>query len=113
MDVEAEFKVLTGSSVNGIPVIGNRSVKSGIRMKMGEWAMVAGLLDTNEARTVAGLAGMSQVPYLGALTSTHEHDHSTDEVLLIMRPRLITLPPGEFLTRTYGLGTETRPTTPL
>ena len=74
LDLDAQFQVLSGQSLNGIPVISNRSMKTFVRLQMGDWAAIAGLLDTQEARNIAGLAGLSRVPYLGPLTSTHEHN---------------------------------------
>jgi general secretion pathway protein D len=113
LSVEAEFKVLTGASVNGLPVISNRSIKNVTRLEFGEWALIAGLLSTNEARTIAGLAGISRIPFLGPLTSTHTNKTDKDEVLLMLRPVLLTLPASESVLRSFRTGTETRPLTPL
>jgi type II secretory pathway component GspD/PulD (secretin) len=113
LDVEAQFQVLTGASVNGLPVISNRSVKNVTRLKFGEWAIIAGLLTTDEARTLSGLAGLNRIPFLGPLTSTHEHDTDSDEVIVLLRPVLLTLPPSETVLRSFRTGTETRPLTPL
>ncbi|MEI9972795.1 MAG: hypothetical protein WDO73_12475 [Ignavibacteriota bacterium] len=57
LDVEAEYQVLTGASLNGLPVISNRQFKNITRLQFGEWSIIAGLLTTNEARTLSGLAG--------------------------------------------------------
>ena len=109
LGIDAEVKLLTGQSVNGVPVVSNRSLKSTVRLKTGEWAAVAGLLDTNEGRNISGLAGLSQIRYLSPLVSTHEHDTSRDEVILLMRPRLLSVPPDEHISGEITLGTETRP----
>src|SRR5262249_27887742 len=61
LDVEAQFQVLTGQSINGLPIISNKSMKNITRLKFGEWAIIGGLMNAHEARIVAGLAGGSRV----------------------------------------------------
>ena len=113
LDVEAEFKVLGGTSNNGIPIISNRSLKSTLSLKMGEWAVVAGLIDDEEARSIAGIAGLAGIPVIGPLTSNTTHNTSTDRVLIMLRPTLLTRPPDNSLTHVLRMGAEMRPLTPL
>ena len=113
LDIDAQYQVLTGQSVNGLPVISNRAVKNITRLKFGEWAVIAGLLTTNEARTLSGLAGLNRIPFLGPLTNTHEHDNDRDQVIILLRPVLLNLPASESIVRSFYTGTENRPLTPL
>jgi general secretion pathway protein D len=111
LDIDAQFKVLTGQSINGLPVISNRSIKEVVRLKFGEWAMMTGLLNNQEGRTIAGLAGFSRIPGLGLLTSKHEHDKSNDETLVLLKPVLLTAPPAEAGARMFRTGSDQRPLT--
>ncbi|MFB3829578.1 MAG: type II secretion system protein GspD [Bryobacteraceae bacterium] len=113
LELETEFKLLAGQSVNGIPVISNRQLKSTVRLETGQWAIVAGLMKTSEARTISGLAGLSQLPGLGPLFSRNTREKDSSLVLVVMRPRLLALPADQMVTRTLRVGTETRPLTPL
>ncbi len=113
LDIDSQFKVLGGSSVNGIPVISSRSIKSNVEIPFGEWAAIAGLLNIDQARTIAGLAGVTRIPFLGPLTSTHTHNSDDKQVLVLMRPTLISLPPGSAGTHIFHIGSDTRPITPL
>lgn len=113
ISIEAEFKVLAGAAVNGIPVISNRSLKSDVTLKMGEWALVAGLIDDEDARSIAGIAGLARIPLIGPLTSSTTRHSSTDRVVILLRPTLLTAPPDESLAHTLRMGAETRPLTPL
>jgi type II secretory pathway component GspD/PulD (secretin) len=113
LDIDAQFKVLAGSAANGIPVIANRSYKSKVRVPLGDWAVIGGLLDSREARNVVGLVGLSRIPYLGPLFGTHERDRTDHRILILMRPHLLGLPPSQNLSRSYLVGTDTRPLTPL
>ncbi|HEX3879620.1 MAG TPA: type II and III secretion system protein [Bryobacteraceae bacterium] len=114
LDVDAEYKILTGDSVNGIPVIGNRALKSNVTLQMGQWAVVGGLLDAEQAHTIAGLAGASRIPGLSALTSVRTKTKSEDMILLVIRPVLLSLPAAEVDPgRAYRMGSETRPLTLL
>jgi general secretion pathway protein D len=114
LDVDAEFKLLTGTSINGIPVIANRAMKATMGLKMGEWAVLGGLLDTEQAHSIAGIAGLTRIPYLGPLTNMYTKTKTNTQILVMMRPHLLTAPPGAGgPSRTYRLGSETRPITPL
>ena len=113
VEIEAEFKVLAGSSNNGIPIISNRSMKSEVTLKMGEAALIAGLIDDEDARTIAGIAGLARIPIIGPLTSSTTRNTSHDRVLILLKPTLLTAPPDESLTHVLRVGSEARPLSPI
>ena len=113
LTIEGEFKVLAGAALNGIPIIANRQVKSEVSLKMGEWAVVAGLLNAEDARSLSGIAGLANIPLIGPLTSNVTRNTSSDQVLILLRPTLLTQPPDASFTHVLRMGSEMRPLTPL
>lgn len=113
LDVEAEFKVLTGESVNDIPVIANRKLKSQVRLASGEYAVIAGLMTASEARTIGGIAGLSSLPLLGPLLRTNTRERDANEAVIVVRPRVIELPGSELPTKSFWTGSETHFPSPL
>jgi type II secretory pathway component GspD/PulD (secretin) len=113
LEIEAEFKVLTGEAVNAIPVVANRKLQSQMRLRNREWAAVAGLMSASEARSITGPAGLSQLPVVGSLLRESNRTSDSKTVLLLLRPTVLSLPPGEDATQAVFLGAELRPRTPL
>jgi general secretion pathway protein D len=89
MDLELQFRTLTGQSLNGVPVISNREYKGGIVLMDGEPAVVAGAVTNSEQRSLSGLPGLGAVPGLNQVTSTNSKEDDEDELLIVITPRVI------------------------
>jgi hypothetical protein len=113
LDIDSEFKVLSGAAVNGIPVVSNRTIKSKADIRFGEWAVIAGLMQRSEARNIAGIAGLTRIPLLAPLTSVTTKNSDGHQVLLLIRPHLLSEPPGQGAPHVFRMGSDNRPLTPL
>jgi hypothetical protein len=113
LDLDTSFKALTGQAYDEIPVISDRSLQTQVRLKNGEWTVVGGLMTASQAKSISGLAGLSRVPVLNRVLGEHTRDDNENQVLLLIRPSLVTLPPGELPTTAIPAGPETRPRIPL
>jgi general secretion pathway protein D len=112
-DLSVEFKALTGQMIGDLPVIANRKLDSEVRLRHGQWAVVAGLMSSAQARTISGLAGLSRVPFVGPLFRQNTVERSSDELLVVLKPVLLSLPRTDVASQTVGLGSEPRPRIPL
>jgi type II secretory pathway component GspD/PulD (secretin) len=113
LEVEAEFKLLTGAEINGIPVLANRKFTSRVRLKNDEWAVIGGLNQDTESINKSGIPGLMHVPILGAALRTNNIESDNTSMLLVMRPRLLGLSPVSTATSAIFLGTESRPAMPF
>ncbi|HLH41597.1 MAG TPA: type II and III secretion system protein [Bryobacteraceae bacterium] len=106
LDVEAGFNVLGATSIDNIPTIGQRKYTGKVRLASGQWAVIAGLIEDSRSATSSGVAGLARIPLLGRLfrQDVDSKDHS--ELMIILKPRVVDLPPWEFATRTLWVGTE-------
>lgn len=112
-DLDTEFKLLGNGSLNGIPVISNRKFVTQVRLRFDESAVISGLVSRSDVRSLAGPAGLLSVPGLAALLGSDTKSTDQQDLVLVLTPRLLTLPPTEFLTRELWVGSESRPRMPL
>ena len=110
LTIEAEFRLLSGASLNGIPVISDRKFNSAVRLKEGETSLVSGLAVAQSALTQSGVAGLSQLPFIGSLWRQTTYQIDQSELLIAITPRLTIPPPGEQAAPlAFYFGTELRP----
>lgn len=113
LDVDSDFKLLTGQSVNGNPVISTRKLKAAVRLRDDEWGVVAGLVSQTKSRTLNGTVGLSQIPLLGRIFSQRMKEIDDTEILILMKPRLLNVPGVEKVVRQLRVGTDVKPFLPL
>ena len=111
--VDTSFELLTGDSVNNVPIIARRQLTTQVRLREGEWAVVAGLISSTDSKAVTGFWGLAQVPLLGELFKQTTKQTVVENLLIAIRPHLLSLPPDRIARRELRVGTETRPFIPF
>jgi hypothetical protein len=100
--LEFEIRSLAGSSVNGIPVISNRTLTQSVRVKEDEPTLIGGLTDAEETRSITGLPGFAEIPIAGYVFGGRRNSLRDTELLILVTPRKLRL--ADHLTRTIFAG---------
>jgi len=87
--LDLQLSALGATSLNGIPLLTNLQYTGAITLKEGETAVVAGTVSRSEQRILAGLPGLGRVPVLGKLTAHEDTDHTVNELVIVITPRLV------------------------
>jgi general secretion pathway protein D len=109
LDLEAQYAVLGATVTNGIPAISSRKFVGKVRLAEGEWAVVAGLAESDAGTTVSGPPGLINLPVIGRLFRQTTVSKDSSEVLVLLKPQLMNLPPWEIPTETLWIGSESTP----
>jgi type II secretory pathway component GspD/PulD (secretin) len=109
LDLDAEQNALSGSANNGIPIITSSHFQGMTRLVNGEEAIVAGLMQTSISDTRSGFPGLSNIPILGRLFTSTTKARQVGQTLIVLKPRLLSLPPWETPSPVLWVGTETKP----
>jgi general secretion pathway protein D len=109
LDVDAEQNALNGASNDGIPVITSRHFQGITRLREGESAVVAGLMQSSISENRSGFPGLSDIPILGRLFTTTTKTELVGQTLIVLKPHLKSLPPWETPSPVLWVGTETKP----
>ena len=88
LTIDMKIDALSGTSINGNPVLNNRAYSGVVTLKQGEAVEVVSELDESESRAVSGTPGISEIPGLNNLTGNNtQKNYAT--LLIIMTPHVI------------------------
>jgi general secretion pathway protein D len=93
--LELDFKLtfITSPGTTTLPpTIGNRSVKTRIRLRDGETGVMAGLLRDEERRSKKGFPGLTRLPVLGDIFSSNRRQVTQNDIILRVTPYIIRMP---------------------
>jgi len=109
LDVDAEQNALNGAFNDGIPVITSRHFQGITRLREGESAVVAGLMQSSISENRSGFPLLFNIPVIGRLFTTTTNTELVGETLIVLKPHLKSLPPWETPSPVQWVGTETKP----
>ena len=87
LELELKIEALGGGSNDGIPILNNRSLTSTITVPAGQTALLASELTRDEARSIDGLPGLSELP--GFQGTDKDADIASDELLITITPHIV------------------------
>ena len=109
LQLQFDIKSLSGSTINGIPILSNRNIEQTIRLRENETSIVSGILQSNQMGSTSGLPWTSAAPGIGLLTGEDTTNNQQTELLILVTPRALRSPPHDFPAVYAGRG---EPATP-
>ena len=88
LTMDLKITALAGSSLNGVPVINNRSYSGVVTLKDGSGVVVVSQVDKEESRALTGTPGISEIPGLNNLTGKDTQKNYAS-LLIIITPHVI------------------------
>jgi Flp pilus assembly secretin CpaC len=88
LTIDLKIDALSGTTINGNPILDNRAYSGVVMLKEGEEVVVAGELDKSESRAISGTPGLSEIPGLNNLTSNDaQKNYAT--LLILITPHVV------------------------
>lgn len=112
LQLEFDIKSLTGASINQIPILSNRQIEQTIRLKENETSILSGLMQSNDLRSTSGWPGASTAPGVGLLTGENTTNIQQSELLILVTPRALQVPPHSAPAVYAGRGEPATPPSP-
>jgi pilus assembly protein CpaC len=79
----------TGNSVNGIPGLNTRSVRTTVDMREGQWLAIAGLVQDQQEGKKTRVPFLGDVPVVGQLFANSNVERDETELLILVSPQLV------------------------
>jgi tetratricopeptide (TPR) repeat protein len=105
LQLEFEIRALAGTSVNGIPVISNRTLTQTVRVRENETSVIGGITDREETRSITGLPGFAELPGpLGYVFGARNNTLADTQLMILVTPRRLRRPDRQSRTIFAGRG---------
>ncbi len=95
LQLQFDIKSLTGTDINGIPILSNRSIEQTVRLRENETSILSGIMQNNKIVSDSGLPWTSSEPGIGYLTGEVTTNIQETELLILVTPRALHLPPHD------------------
>jgi general secretion pathway protein D len=88
LDISA---VTSRVNIGGIdqPVIGQRKIEHEIRLKEGEVNLMGGILEEQDVKSLRGIPGLGQIPFLKYFFSEEKVEKAENEIMFALIPRIV------------------------
>jgi Flp pilus assembly secretin CpaC len=88
LTIDLKLDALSGTSVDGNPVLDNRAYSGKVMLREGEAAVVATEVDKSQSQAISGTPGISEIPGLNNVTSKDmQQNYAT--LVIVMTPHVI------------------------
>jgi hypothetical protein len=88
-----ELSFITSAGTSTFPpTIGTRTVASVLRLKDGETNLLAGLLREEERKSLKGLPGITDIPFLRSLFASNSQEIFQTDIIFTITPRILSYP---------------------
>jgi len=88
LTIDLKIDALSGSSLNGNPILNNRAYSGVVTLREGEGEVVVSELDRQQTRAISGLPGISEIPGLNDVTDK-DINVNNSTLVIVMTPHVI------------------------
>jgi type II secretory pathway component GspD/PulD (secretin) len=88
LTIDLNITALSGSLINGNPILNNRSYSGVVTIKQDSAVVIASEIDKSESRDISGTPGLSEIPGMSNLTDKDaQKNYAT--LLVIITPHVV------------------------
>ena len=88
LKLDLKIQALQGASVNGLPVLTNRSYTADIHLVNGASALVVGDLSRQESNAVSGTPGLTELPGFSSIGNTNK-EYDVSNLAILVTPHVL------------------------
>jgi len=89
LKIKIEVSSIGATGYKDIPSIRNREIEVNLRLKEGQTNILAGLLQEEEKKTLAGVIGLSKIPLIGKLFGNTNKTVSQNDIIFTITPYIV------------------------